>query len=659
MLNALADLSVVNYKGSGAVSVWKMLGGKLVDPIQDGEDVGNGSPPGLEVIANGTNNNNHANRLLDAFNSRFLLHGYRIYDRNVPTDGKWANVDGNAQDATGVNHSGLHKLYPNGIETLAFLFVVSDVLHVMSSTDGVVWVDTNTGLALGTFAAVGHSIVFRNLIFWFYRGSDGNEVRSYDFVLNNAVEYNLPGLDPFNNASQMWHVHQNTLFIIGHVSGQDPHLFRFDGSVFTDVGEILNGDVSQDATYGMWSDGDDLLTAWVVQSGNTKRCQRLSDVLLGGSMVVNDADVILSGIVGATSPSGFIPIVMIHPDPSVFSQRAYLWHRNGDTQTGTFNPNLVNYRQILTGAHTTPFSLGEIVTGGTSGAVAVVTDIADNSSLSFTNVNGVFQNAEALNGSFGGSTTSAGLLVDVAATPQGTGLLASNYGLPCVTDGGLDRIPANPNPRPSWVGIPREILNDRTRYFFNISGDIGLNINLAMVFSAQSEAPDTPMTLAAGTISLVDEPVTNGLIGNLFETQIEALTPTTGDAYVVSLVDGDGTLNPGAILIGVGDIVEFDGVNWTFVHDATSGFPDKTIHATLSTTEALIAPYTDGPDNGKVVAFDGTSLTGLVLDTPTNNTSTILGITPSNSLSTWSIDVESGIDDITKGDRITVVMDIA
>jgi hypothetical protein len=102
------------------------------------------------------------------------------------------------------------------------------------------------------------------------------------------------------------------------------------------------------------------------------------------------------------------------------------------------------------------------------------------------------------------------------------------------------------------------------------------------------------------------------LVGNLGEAAIEGLTPTAGDAYVVSAVDGDGTLNPGGVTsLAVGDVVEYSGSAWVRIAAGSGGFVASGVRAVLATQTALVSPYTDASDDGKIVDFDGTSLTGV------------------------------------------------
>jgi len=97
------------------------------------------------------------------------------------------------------------------------------------------------------------------------------------------------------------------------------------------------------------------------------------------------------------------------------------------------------------------------------------------------------------------------------------------------------------------------------------------------------------------------------LIGNLGFSAINGLTPLGGDAYVVT---DTGTLTAGTLGVTPGDLVEFDGTNWVMAVEGVGGFVADEVRAILDTRTALISPYTDSTDDGKIVVFDGTSLTG-------------------------------------------------
>lgn len=104
-----------------------------------------------------------------------------------------------------------------------------------------------------------------------------------------------------------------------------------------------------------------------------------------------------------------------------------------------------------------------------------------------------------------------------------------------------------------------------------------------------------------------DPVCTIGLVGNAAETTIEGLSPSAGDAYVVSSLDGDSTISGTAA--AVGDIFEYDGTSWQKILANSGGFPPADTRVVLSTSVALISPYTDATDDGKIATFSGSSLT--------------------------------------------------
>ena len=97
------------------------------------------------------------------------------------------------------------------------------------------------------------------------------------------------------------------------------------------------------------------------------------------------------------------------------------------------------------------------------------------------------------------------------------------------------------------------------------------------------------------------------LIGNRTVTQVNALSPVAGDAYVVT---DAGTLTAGSLAVVAGDLVEFNCTGWLKLVAASGGFVPAGTRAILSDTDTLLAPYTDGTDNDKIVVFSGSSNTG-------------------------------------------------
>lgn len=147
----------------------------------------------------------------------------------------------------------------------------------------------------------------------------------------------------------------------------------------------------------------------------------------------------------------------------------------------------------------------------------------------------------------------------------------------------------------------------------SLSGNLGLSSGARV-----TGIPDVP---SAGTDAVnqnyVDNAITGlkwkapvdvlRLIGNATPTVINALTPSAGQAYVVTSA---GTLTAGSLAVVAGDLVELDGTNWVKLEDGSGGFVADGVRAILSTVDALISPYTDATDDGKIIEFDGSSLTG-------------------------------------------------
>lgn len=98
------------------------------------------------------------------------------------------------------------------------------------------------------------------------------------------------------------------------------------------------------------------------------------------------------------------------------------------------------------------------------------------------------------------------------------------------------------------------------------------------------------------------------LIGNASIATINGLSPSAGDAYVAT---DAGTPSAGTSdALVAGSIAEFDGTSWKEIVAGSGGFVPSGTRAALATQTALIAPYTDTTDDGKVVSFSGASNTG-------------------------------------------------
>jgi len=97
-------------------------------------------------------------------------------------------------------------------------------------------------------------------------------------------------------------------------------------------------------------------------------------------------------------------------------------------------------------------------------------------------------------------------------------------------------------------------------------------------------------------------------VGNGTVSYLNGISPTAGDSYTVT---DSGTLTAGSVAVTPGDVVYWSGAAWVLAISGTSsGYVPAGIRLQLSTTTALISPYTDGVDDGKVMAFDDTDNTG-------------------------------------------------
>lgn len=166
---------------------------------------------------------------------------------------------------------------------------------------------------------------------------------------------------------------------------------------------------------------------------------------------------------------------------------------------------------------------------------------------------------------------------------------------------------------------------DTTSDTWNLFGVTVGSGNLAMGSNRITGLPDTPTAgtdavnqnyvdsrlTGLGWIDPVNVPNLIGnvdcmsLVGNAAASVIEALS-VEGDAYVVTTADGSGALSTAT----VGDVWQYVSSSWVKLATGSGGFVPAGFYALLSTSTALIAPYTDSTDDGKRAAFAGSSLTG-------------------------------------------------
>ena len=527
MANPIPTLSVVRYKGSGNVTVHKLLNGTTLDPTQDGSDVLIGT---LETPAAGFTDN-HANRLIEAFGKRFLLHGHRVYERDSGGVGNWGEVTSLAQSDTSVDHSGLHLLHPAGVPTLAFLagssISTGTDMAVFLTTDGTSWSIIDTNILSNNTTGQGMSVVYRDSIAWYDYDQTGFEISMYDFSLGIGNKLDLPGAANNSSGGGALHVHQNQLFAITEGPSNTGTLWRLDGTIFTLTAVLpVAGGAAAGQGYTMFSDGNDIITM-MPDISTPPMVARVSDVLQAGSpSVINISSNYTSLLPGNGS---YVAYVSKDPSPLTGDQGIYFWHRDGDFNTGSFDLFQFNFRRITHGSVTSgPFQINEVVTQSVTGAFGTVTNVGAGF-LELTDVDETtpFDNTNTLTGGTSGATASStSSLVEQSPTSLGSGISAVNFGLPHSKDGGLDRIPTATSVRPALDGLPVEITGSKTKLFFRVYGTGTPTISLELFASPNSEAPDTLVTLVGGTL--------------IVESGAPATTPTISGNQITNITADSG-----------------------------------------------------------------------------------------------------------------------
>ena len=120
-------------------------------------------------------------------------------------------------------------------------------------------------------------------------------------------------------------------------------------------------------------------------------------------------------------------------------------------------------------------------------------------------------------------------------------------------------------------------------------------------------APTWAQLDAAGDMVVLNVAIiSSNYVGHATVAYVNALgSPAYQETYVVT---DSGTI--GATAVTAGDAVLWFGLGWLRIAQAAGGYVQAGIRLQLSTTVALLSPYTDGTDDGKVMAFDGTDSTG-------------------------------------------------
>ncbi len=122
----------------------------------------------------------------------------------------------------------------------------------------------------------------------------------------------------------------------------------------------------------------------------------------------------------------------------------------------------------------------------------------------------------------------------------------------------------------------------------------------------ESWTPTWAQLDSAGDMIVVNSRlISDNFVGNATVAQINAMSPVQNQAYVVtdSGTIGFNSVTPGAVVV-------YMGIFWIMATSGVEGYVESGARLRLSTTIALVSPYTDGTDDGKFMSFDGTSLTG-------------------------------------------------
>jgi hypothetical protein len=655
---------VVKGKGAGNLQIFKLINGITLDPTQDGNDV--------VISMNSTDNTTreqYNNQIVEAFGKRWLLHESWIRERDQGGDGNWGTIyQLQGGDTFSRSGTGLHLITVNGTRYLACGYTKATTfgnIKIAYSANGTSWTEVSLG-SVGTGGDMsGRSWAVGSSIFSIggYMDVSRPQICKFDFSTLTGLSWTPSAVGTGGNTalgnSDMLS-HKDSAFIVfpSNNTTAAMRIRRLDGTTWINPmsggADITGLQTSNTCRSALLSDGDDLICLYgSTQSPFTPQAIRISNIATGTAGTQTDVTTTLMSSFPTSNVAGFSKYLDT-TDP--LNPQWYVWFNQGDNNTGTFDCYQYHWRRIDYTGLSGSFTAGETVTGGTSGATGRIVDVTGGY-IGITDVDesgGAFQNTEVLT-TTGGSATSASVLTEIAMSFIGTGISAASFYIPNDGSGGGSRIPALPAARPEFDGLPEEVVGGRKRYFRVYGTDSDLT--LSQYHNADQGAPMTLSTLVPGVAAIEDSIDVTGLVGNAAETILEGLSPASGDSYVVSATDGDSTLNPGSLAIAVGDIVQWNGSAWVQAVANASNFPPSQTHATLSSTTALISPYTDGVDDGKTASFDGTTLDGIVLTAP-SNTTTQITVTPDNGATQYSYRHNSSADGLLAGDTHSVILDV-
>jgi hypothetical protein len=160
------------------------------------------------------------------------------------------------------------------------------------------------------------------------------------------------------------------------------------------------------------------------------------------------------------------------------------------------------------------------------------------------------------------------------------------------------------------------------------SGTIAENIEYTGSSSSATNIATIADISSATTDDIREAVITRGYVGNATVATINGLSPSAGNAYVVTGPAGTITGGPS---VSEGDLVEFNGTSWVLLAANSGGYVPADIRVIASTTVALISPLTDGTDDGKIFQFSGSSNTPVDQSEATDGTLTAVVPGPDGS----------------------------
>ena len=534
-------LMVVNCKSAGNYTVHKLLNGTTLDPSQDGDTI-----PDSKFST--SSDWERTNQLVEFLGKRYLVTTVGIRERDAGGDGNWGLVYTPNQTIgqSGLAQSGLHVGYSkSGTAYMVWWYgSTSNSVRAVTTSDGVNYSETEAMSSISTADYAGRAFIFGDLAFWAVaEANDGDLICYYNLTTGSTKQWTTTTIDtitlPASGVRQNdFTVLNDTLFMTLLNSSNHPMLYRFE------------------------SDN------WINPRGDGVTIVGLSHAVQGR--------------------------IAIFPNPS--------------------NDSLIALLPRTTGQPARAYEITNVLTGQSAAAsnVSVATTFETlfpaGNSYAFTKYVDTTAPASPVVyfwSQDGG--TDAGTYdcyqwngTGSAVTLVGSGVTGSNHALPHSDTGGQDRIPSAPAARPHFVDLPTQTVGGRRRYF-RVYGT-GADLTLQQAHSADQHAPSTVSTLVASSIQLEDNIDVTGLVGNANESTLEGLSPSAGDAYVLTALDGDRTLTPGG-LTGLipGDIVQYNGSAWTLARQS------------VNVDDSLLAYWKfdgDGTDRGPV--GDDLSLTGSV-----------------------------------------------